>query len=180
MLTKIENWMLEDALNLFAGKLLGEGADRKVFTHKQDPTLVIKAETGTYSAANVAEWDLWSDFQDRPQGRFLAPCVAISPYGRFLLQRRVSPVAIDLLPDKLPRFLADLKAKDFGWYDCRVVCCNYAYIGSSGFNMRREKTSWWGDKQAVPAKWQEGQKLRLQPPKPRLVKTFKEESKNDD
>lgn len=137
----MEPWQWEDAFNLFAGDLLGEGIHRKVFAHRLDPTLVIKAETGTFSHANMSEWDAWMAWGDAKEGRWLAPCVAISPQGRFLLQRRVQPVAVEDLPEKVPTFLTDLKRSNFGRYKGRIVCCDYGSL-ITNLNNRLKEAHW--------------------------------------
>lgn len=134
-------WVYEDAFNTFAGELLGEGIHRKVFAHRQDPTLVIKVEQGAGCFSNIGEWDAWMCWGDAPQGRWLAPCVALSPRGSVLLQRRVQPLRPEELPAQLPSFLTDTKAANFGMYQGRVVCCDYGSLITS-LNSRMRKVHW--------------------------------------
>lgn len=132
--------LLEDVLNLFAGKLLGEGCSRKVFEHRQDSSLVIKVEEGS-THHNVGEWDAWTAWGDEKPGLWLAPCVALSPRGRVLLQRRVMPVALEDLPEEVPGFLTDLKVSNFGRYQGRVVCCDYGTLITQ-LPQRMKKAHW--------------------------------------
>lgn len=134
-------WVLEDAFNVFAGELLGEGIHRKVFAHQQDPTLVIKVESGAGCFSNIGEWDAWMAWGDAREGQWLAPCVALSPRGSVLLQRRVQPLRPDELPERLPGFLTDTKVSNFGLYKGRVVCCDYGTLITT-LNNRMKKAHW--------------------------------------
>lgn len=134
-------WLLEDAFNLFAGELLGEGIHRKVFAHRQDPELVIKVEQDAGCFSNIGEWDAWMAWGDAREGQRLAPCVALSPRGSVLLQRRVHPLRPEELPDQLPSFLTDIKVSNFGLYKGRVVCCDYGSLITT-LNNRMRKAHW--------------------------------------
>jgi hypothetical protein len=136
----IDPVLLEDFLNLFAGALLGEGCSRKVFAHQRDPSLVIKVEEGSTNH-NVGEWDAWCAWGSEKPGLWLAPCVALSPRGRVLLQRRVKPVTVEELPEMVPQFLTDLKASNFGLYEGRVVCCDYGTLVTQ-LPQRLKKAHW--------------------------------------
>ena len=121
----------EEAFNLLCGELLGEGAFRKVFACTIDPALVVKVETRTGSFHNVQEWRTWDECQFWKKGAaWLAPCVSISPYGTVLLQKRVEPLRKAELPEKMPAFMRDVKAENFGLYEGRVVCSDYAFVAS--------------------------------------------------
>ena len=134
--------LLEDFLNLFAGTLLGEGCSRKVFEHRHDKTLVIKVEEGP-THHNVGEWDAWCAWGVAKPGQWLAPCVALSPRGRVLLQRRVTPVTLEELPESVPQFLTDLKVSNFGRYEGRIVCCDYGSLVTQ--LPQRLKKAYWND-----------------------------------
>lgn len=119
------------AFNLLCGELLGEGTYRKTFACRLDPTLVVKVEKEeeqrTFS--NVYEERNWRDLQEfKPVARWLAPVVDISPCGMLLLMKRVVPLRANELPDRLPRFLTDLKPENYGLYEGRLVVCDYPVI----------------------------------------------------
>jgi len=120
----------EDAFNLLCGKLLGEGIHRKVFECRLRNDLVVKVEdeTGWRYFANVHEMRFWSEHEQyKPVAKWLAPCEYLSPDGRILLQKRVSPVFNGMkLPKKIPEFLSDLKLENFGVHEGRMVCVDYA------------------------------------------------------
>lgn len=134
---------LEEAFNLLCGRLIGEGAFRKVFECKIDPSLVVKVEDETDSFANIGEFQTWQDFQGyAPVGKWLAPCVSLSPYGRVLMQKRVEPLRKADLPEKVPAFLTDMKMDNFGMFEGRLVCCDYATIIVNP-GTRMKKAEWW-------------------------------------
>ena len=136
----------EEAFNLLCGELLGEGIHRKVFACLIDPTLVVKCETGHGTFSNAREWRNWDEvrFADR-WNKWLAPCVAISPLGTVLLQKRCEPLRkSDTLPDELPAFLTDIKPQNFGWLAGRLVCHDYPQINSSlSDKPRKIGVGWW-------------------------------------
>lgn len=123
-----DKFAFEEAFNVLCGDLIGEGCHRKVFACKVDPGLVVKVETNTLEFANVNEYQLWQNYCDTDCGKWLAPCVQLSPYGRILLQRHCDPVRKDELPEKMPAFLTDHKLENFGMYEGRLVCFDYATI----------------------------------------------------
>jgi hypothetical protein len=120
---------------MLCGEKLGSGVSRDVFACKLRPELVVKVETDFdyRSFANVAEMRIWCDNRDhKAVADWLAPCEYLSPDGRILLQARVDVLqppfkpGDKLPPDKIPAFLTDRKHSNFGWYQGRLVCCDYA------------------------------------------------------
>lgn len=121
--------IFEDTFNLLCGRKLNAGIHRTVYECRLRADLVVKVETDEdlRSFANVRESLFWGDHEDHSAvARWLAPCEYLSPDGRVLLQRRCEPLRADDLPDRLPSFLTDIKAENFGWLDGRVVCVDYA------------------------------------------------------
>lgn len=119
----------EDAFNLLCGEKLGEGIHRTVYECRVRPDLVVKVESDEHRYfANVFEDKFWVDHQFyEPIAKWLAPCEYLSPDARILLQRRCRPLHdSDVLPDKIPAFLTDVKRSNFGWLDGRLVCMDYA------------------------------------------------------
>jgi len=118
-----------DSFNLLCGELLGSGISRYVYECTIDPSLVVKVESSeSRRFANVFENAFWVDYQYMPKvAAWLAPCVKLSPDGRVLLQKRCQPLPHDyVLPEKLPAFLTDHKRGNFGLYQGRLVCVDYA------------------------------------------------------
>lgn len=120
--------MSRDFANLFLGRLIGKGMSRQVFEHAFDDSLVIKMEAMEPSGRfqNVEEWETWRRMKEcNHVARWLAPCVAISPCGRWLVQKRTTPLAAAHLPTRIPIFFTDLKAANWGEYEGRPVCHDY-------------------------------------------------------
>lgn len=118
-----------DAFNMLCGDFIGAGIHRKVYACKLRPELVVKVESEVdyRNFANVKEMQFWNDNEHhKAVSKWLAPCEYLSPDGRILLQRRVKPVdPTDKLPAKLPKFITDRKYKNFGWFEGRLVACDY-------------------------------------------------------
>lgn len=133
-----------DAFNLLCGDVLGAGVHRTVYACALMPQWVVKVEnTHNRFFANVHEAKFWSDHQwnDRVL-QWLAPCGDMSPDGRILLQRRVDPLPFNYeLPEKMPAFLADLKRSNFGIFEDRLVCVDYAIINPTA-STRMAKARW--------------------------------------
>lgn len=142
-ITLNESFIHLEAFNVLCGELIGEGAYRKVFDCPFDPTIVIKVENAEFSGFhNALEWRTWDEcIYWKPGNRWLAPCVRISPNGRILIQRKTEPIRPKDLPAMLPSFLRDVKPGNFGWYDGRIVCHDYAFTGSV-LPIKMKKADW--------------------------------------
>lgn len=105
---------------------LGSGQSRTVFALAGHPDHVLKHERKTGVFQNVLEWTLWRQIYFCERGaRWLAPCEAISPCGTMLIQRRAEPIE-DRLPERVPIWVTDMKAANWGWLDGRPVLTDYA------------------------------------------------------
>ena len=131
-----------DFFRLFAGDFLGGG----VFACATDPTLVIKIETPAHSFQNVVEWEAWQEIKDLRTSieKWFAPCIAISPCGIVMLQRRTAPLNEEELPKRVPAFFTDTKLSNFGWYEDRIVAHDYGLteLISSGLSPKMEIADW--------------------------------------
>ena len=109
--------------------------------------LVVKVEdngdAGHRSFANVREFDFWTYWRDyEPVAKWLAPCEFLSPDGRIMLQRRVDPIPSTFeLPATLPTFLTDHKRTNFGMFEGRLVCVDYATVIHAK-NIKPRKAHW--------------------------------------
>lgn len=136
-----------DGFNLLTGEYLASGIHRWVYDCPLRSDLVAKVEYSdpdtTRIFANIREWDFWIEHKSFEKvARWLAPCEIMSPDGRILLQKRIDPLrATDKLPDKLPAFLTDVKRNNFGWFEGRIVCCDYA-ITVPNPSLRLQKAYW--------------------------------------
>lgn len=142
----VSDWsdsVARDFVRLFCGKLLGNGMSRQVFVLETDPTKVVKVEAYGGYFQNVREWEAWKDLGHTKYGKYIAPCVSISPNGSVLVQERVEPITPDeLRAARLPSFLCDFKATNYGRYKGRIVCCDYGtnllhYVGAEASKLRK-------------------------------------------
>lgn len=141
-----EESQYEDLKNLVFGKALGFGIHRKVGTWKIDETLVIKCAVECPNI-NILEEEIWQMVKDTEIGKWFAPCIAISPCGMFLLQKRTEPRQRSEYPKQIPSFFGDMKYSNFGWIGKQFVCHDYAgYISTSmchKWNGKLKKAYWW-------------------------------------
>ncbi len=100
-------------------ELIGFGMSREVFNSPLFPDCVVKVEDGDKSFQNVIEWNTWLRVKGTKHSKWFAPCVAISPCGAVLLQKKTLPVL--KYPKKLPPFLGDTKTSNYGMYKSLFV-----------------------------------------------------------
>lgn len=117
----------KELFEFICGDLLGWGIHRTVFVYKPDPTCVIKFQNAP-GFQNAKEWELWNDVKHEPFiHRWLAPCVSISENGIWLVQKRTKPLPENYkLPERVPRFMTDLKRQNFGIFERCLVTHDYA------------------------------------------------------
>lgn len=121
----------EDAFELLCGNKIGTGCYRDVYECRLDRSLVVKVEIRETwrTFTNVLEFKFWDYNRDyKGVSQWLAPCELLSPDGRVLLQKRVDILkeTDPNIPERIPAFLTDRKYSNFGWYEGRLVCCDYA------------------------------------------------------
>lgn len=136
-----------ELFQMVTGRHLGGGTTRDVFEYSLDDSMVIKYETNARSFANVMEWEAWQKLTyDRELSKWLAPCHHISPCGSILIQSKTEPLPRDKYPKKIPKLFHDTKYQNWGWWKRRIVCHDYALIGTfDGGNLARMvNADWWG------------------------------------
>ena len=137
-----------DAFNLLCDRKIGSGTHRDVYECRIDRSLVVKVETSLEwrCFSNAREMQFWADHENfKKVADWLAPCVYLSPDARILCQKRVDPLTEQQkkeLPEKIPGFLTDLKYRNFGMLDGRLVCVDYA-ITIPNPSLRLRKAEWW-------------------------------------
>ena len=148
------NFINKEIYGTVVGKQIGRGMSRSVFVYALDPTLVIKIEDKSQSFQNVREWEYWQENKDyKPIAQWLAPCVAISPCGSVLIQKRVHTLDQSRYPKTIPQFFSDTKYQNFGLLNGKFVCFDYGNIPlSKGViinkgKVKMVKAEWWGDKE---------------------------------
>lgn len=131
-------------LNLLVGEKIGEGAFRRVYALRHDPSIVIKVDYDG-SLSNAQEWLIWCDLENSEWRKWLAPCVAIDEFTGALLQKRCRPLTDAEWEafTEVPAFLNDtLKRSNWGWYEegdepGRPVMVDYAINNLSGRGLAR-------------------------------------------
>jgi len=116
-----------DFNSMIIGELLGQGEFRCVYEFRPDPSLVIKFEPSNSGRfCNIDEWNLWEEAvnQGPKFAKWLAPVVQISSCGSVMLQKRTKPITATKF--SVPSFLADTKRENFGLFEDRIVCHDYA------------------------------------------------------
>jgi len=136
---------VRDLLDLYIGPVIGYGVSRTVFHDFLDSNCVLKYDHDDQHA-NVREWAIWEELRDAPRyAKWLAPCMRISPCGKWLIQKMTTPV--DKWPKKIPKFInADTKRGNFGLLDGQLVCHDYAYLSVMRHNenlLKLTDVKWW-------------------------------------
>lgn len=138
-----------DLVKLTLGKEIGYGAYRTVYECAFDDDLVLKVRNpDAYdNFANAYEWEVWENVQWTPFAKWFAPCVKISPDGTVLVQKKTAPLTDKELKRRLPKvpaFFTDIKGFNWGLYEGRVVCHDYAthLLHSKGLSCRMKKATW--------------------------------------
>lgn len=149
--------LLTDLLDFTFGGNLGTGSARAVYTLKDNEKYCIKLDFGGHFD-NVVEWEIWNNLQKHPEiGKFLCPCISISPGGKFLIQQKTIPVTLDEMPKMIPDCFTDTKIENWGRIGKRIVCHDYAnHKFMNGDKHKMVKVDWWSlNYQVLPKKVQD-------------------------
>ena len=132
-----------DFFHLFLGDIIGAGEFRIVYHHAHRKDLVVKAEPNAHSFQNIAEWEFWMDNKDdKKVARWLAPCLYISPCGIFMVQNKTTTPELSQYPKVVPEFLTDLKRRNFGMLNKKLVAHDYG-LHNVKVPTRLKKAEWW-------------------------------------
>lgn len=137
---------VRDAWEALLGAPIGTGCTRLVYENARNKKEVVKIERDDWSKDNLREWDIYNALEQTKWGDWLAPVVWISANGKILIQKRTYPFIGTPLPTKIPSFLEDVHKKNFGMYENRIVCHDYAQTNfikdSSLIKLKKPK---WGN-----------------------------------
>ena len=134
-----------DFFRMVTERVIGVGAFRVVYEHAHRPDLVLKFETGAENFQNIMEWEFWDDHKDdKKVAAWLAPCEFISPCGTVLAMKKTVTPLLSEYPKTVPAFLTDLKRKNFGMLNGKLVAHDYGWCRLKP-STRRRKADWWGD-----------------------------------
>jgi hypothetical protein len=118
----IENpWTSLEIMQVYLGKLIGEGASRWVFDYDNDT--VLKIEKGDWMA-NVIEYDTWLAVQGTKWEKWFCPVTDISDNGRMLWMKKAHKLYEQ--PKHLPSFFADVVLSNLGEYNGHIVAVDYS------------------------------------------------------
>lgn len=138
-----------DFMELFLGRKLGQGMSRSVYVCRQDEEHVLKIELSAGRFQNVIEWEVWETVKETKYKKWFAPCVAISPCGTILIQKRAEQLPKNQYPKKIPAFFRDIKYQNFGMINKQFVCLDYgtAHIEALNryLNGKLIKASFWNE-----------------------------------
>lgn len=136
----------KEAFRLLCKDELGKGISRTVYDSDVLEDCVIKVESDAGFFQNIAEWTVWDVVKDTKHAKWFAPCVAISPCGSVLIQKKTKPVPATMkYPSKLPGFLDDHARGNYGMYEDRFVCHDYGWglIIKEGLKSKLKKVKWY-------------------------------------
>jgi hypothetical protein len=131
---------------LLCGKRLGSGCSRTVFQCKVDRSLVVKIEEDPeWHHQNIMEWEVWQHVEyNKKINKWFAPCIALSPCGRILLQKKVKFRDVSTYPAKIPAFFTDFQATNYGFLGKQFVCSDYGLmLHDVGLGSKRLKKVDW-------------------------------------
>lgn len=143
--------VVTDFFDLLCGDFIGSGICRSV--HRANAgqmggafkgcVVKIEVSAGDYFQ-NVLEFNVWQAVRYTKLARWFAPCVAISPCGKVLIQKETKEVSLDRYPKKIPGFFTDEKWDNWGLYKGRVVCHDYGVnlMLEEGMDAKLNKAKW--------------------------------------
>ena len=136
-----------DFVTSICGHYIGSGSYRSVFDYNLDDRYVVKIEPCNTNC-NMVEYMIWDEVKGLINNlewvkKWFAPVKWISPNGRILIMRKTTQKPNKKMPEKIPAFLWDIRADNFGWIGKNFVCHDYGQF----YNMIHYP------KKMVKAKW---------------------------
>ena len=138
--------VITDMVNSLCGQHLGDGLYRSVYEYQLDHNYVIKLE-GASTNCNLVEYLMWEEIKGLCNDlawvkEWFAPVKWISPNGRVLVMRKTVQKNRPR-PDKVPKFLWDVKANNFGWIGNKFVCHDYGqFYNFTHYPKGMQKINW--------------------------------------
>jgi hypothetical protein len=138
--------VITDMVNTLCGQHIGDGLYRSVYEYQLDRNYVIKLE-GTSTNCNLVEYLIWEEVQgligDMAWVKdWFAPVKWISPNGRILVMKKTKKTDKPK-PDKIPKFLWDVKENNFGWIGDKYVCHDYGqFYNMIHYPKGMQKVNW--------------------------------------
>ena len=134
--------VFQEFADFMLGEFIDSGSSRTVYECLIKPEYVIKVENSKHTFQNVKEWEFWQTWKhDKNARKWLAPCHFISDSGTFLIMERTEPLPKARVPQKVPKFMTDLKKSNFGLLNNKVVCHDYGHVV---YQINDDLGKWWG------------------------------------
>ena len=140
--------MANELISSFLGHRIGRGVTREVFELSTDPNHVVKIEDMSKGwFANISEFQVWNNVAGTPYKSWFAPIEGMSLGGRMLTMARTVPPAVRDLPEEIPAIFSDIKIENFGMFEGRLVCHDYALLSNrfwlpKGRKIKMQKAFW--------------------------------------
>lgn len=140
--------MADEILKSLIGYRIGRGVSREVFEMSHNPDLVLKIENMSKGwFANIAEYQTWNSVKGTPYERWFAPVHSLTVGGLMLVQSKTKPPAVRDLPAEIPAVFSDVGMKNFGMFEGRLVCHDYALMQNRFWlnpkqKMKMQKAFW--------------------------------------
>jgi hypothetical protein len=95
---------------------IGEGGARRVYTVRNNPTVVIKQVHLPCTAPNFLEWFVWNWMKDTDLHDYFGECRGISESGRYLMMERLDNIkdADYSATPTVPEWVRDVWYRSFG------------------------------------------------------------------
>lgn len=129
------------------GKRIGGGSFRDVYEYNLNPDFVVKIETGN-SCCNTVEAMIWEEVKEL-SGKlewvkdWFAPVEWLSPNGKIIVMRKTAQNDKKKKPERVPKFLWDVKTENFGWYKGNYVCHDYGqFYNFINYSKSNKKIDW--------------------------------------
>lgn len=140
---------MKELERMMCGERLGGGIHRTGYVYALDASKVIKVAIGNAGrASNLLEYAIFANLSATEYARWLAPVFEVSDGGRYLLMARAEFPTHDRYPERLPVFLSDCKYSNYGLFEKRWVCIDYAGLLLGNIlplGKRTRRVEWWED-----------------------------------
>lgn len=115
-------------IDLIIGPYIGSGSFRDVYQHATNENWVVKIQRDDNQHSNIIEYELWGDIVYTDYKKWFAPIHWMSHNGKVIIQEKTRPITKDdILPDKIPSFITDVKQSNFGFIGKQLVCHDYDF-----------------------------------------------------
>lgn len=118
-----------DFVTCLCGEFISAGTFRSVFNHNLDGGYVVKVEPQNTSC-NLVEYMIYEEVHHLTGDLdwvkdWFCPVTWISPNGRILVMKKTRQYENRKKPEKVPKFLWDVKSENFGWVGNKYMCHDY-------------------------------------------------------